>query len=303
MTLRDEIAGVAKSMGIIDIGFADTGLWSSDPLVSSRIPTKNRPCSVMQGSRTAIVLGIPIPYATLATAPSIAYSQMYKNVNAMLDIAAHRVAMELMAMDYQAMPIPRDGYHGIDGLRDSPSAFFSHRHAAYLAGMGTFGTNNVIITPRNGPRIRWVTVLTDAVIEGDGPMKREVCIRCGRCVKACPQNALSMGSYPDAITDKTGCIDRAEMLARKGISPCGLCLAACPVGLPKDAALGPSEEAKAEIQSYVKKRRRKNCARFAPALPHRSLITMLADPSSLLTAQEWNDTEEKSFSIAFTRLK
>ena len=253
--LKNELVGIARSMGIIDIGFADTGLWSTDPIVSGRIRPANRPTSVMQGSRTAVVMGMPLPYATLATAPSIAYSQMYKNVNSMLDIAAHRMAVELMARGFQSMPIPRDGYHGINGLRDSPDAFFSHRHAAYLAGMGTFGTNNVIITPRNGPRIRWVTVLTDAVIEGGGPMKDDVCIHCNRCVKACPVDALVPGNYPDVITRKTGCIDRAEILARQGISPCGLCIAACPVGLPKGSALRPSDEAKAEIQSYVKKRR------------------------------------------------
>ncbi|MBR5999052.1 MAG: epoxyqueuosine reductase [Candidatus Methanomethylophilaceae archaeon] len=254
MSLKDEIIGIARSIGITDVGFADTGLWSRDPIVSKRIGTKNRPDSVMQGARTAIVMGIPIPHTTLMTAPSIAYNQMYRNVNSMLDIAAQRISMELMARGYQAMPIPRDGYHGIEGLRDTASAFFSHRHAAYLAGLGTFGVNNIIITPRNGPRIRWVTVLTDASIEGDGPMKEEVCIHCNRCVSACPQKALSPGNYPEIITDKTKCIDRSEMLARKGISPCGLCIAVCPVGLPKDSSPGPTDEAKAEIQSYVRKR-------------------------------------------------
>ena len=248
--LRQEIVDIARQLGIIDIGFADACLWDSDPLVSGRIATMNRPASIMQGSKTAIVMGIPIPHSTLMTAPSIAYNQMYKNVNSMLDMAAHRITMELMARGYQAMPIPRDGYHGIQGLRDTPSAFFSHRHAAYLAGLGTFGVNNIIITPRNGPRIRWVTVLTDAVIEGSGPMEKEVCIHCNRCVRICPQKALRPGNYPDCITDKDRCIDRSEMLAKKGISPCGLCIAVCPVGLPDDATPGPTDEAKAMIQSY-----------------------------------------------------
>ena len=251
--LKREITDIARRLGIVDIGFADVALWDTDPIVSGRIAQKNRPASVMQGSRTAIVLGIPIPYSTLLTAPSIAYNHMYKNINAMLDMAAQRVSMELMAMGYQAMPVPRDGYHGIQGLRDVPAAFFSHRHAAYLAGMGTFGVNNIIITPRNGPRIRWVTVLTDAVIEGDGPLEEEVCIHCNRCVKACPQNALRPGRYPECITDKERCIDRSEILAKQGISPCGLCIAACPVGLPKGIVTGPTDEAKDEIRSYVKK--------------------------------------------------
>ena len=249
--LRNELIEIARSMGIVDVGFASVSLWDSDPIVSSRIGSDNRPASIMIGSKTAIVLGIPISNTTLQTAPSIAYNHAYKNINAMLDMAAQRITMELMDRGYEAMPIPRDGYHGITGLRDTASAFFSHRHAAYLAGMGTFGVNNVIITPKNGPRIRWVTILTDAELPSGTPMEKEVCIHCNRCVKACPQNALKPGNYPNNITDKELCIDRSEMLARQGISPCGLCVAACPVGLTERSGR-PTESAKKVIQSYVK---------------------------------------------------
>ena len=250
--LKEELIGIARSMGIIDVGFASVGMWDSDALVSSRIKPESRPGSIMVGSKTAIVLGIPISNATIQTAPSIAYNHAYKNINAMLDMAAQRITMELMARGFEAMPIPRDGYHGITGLRDTASAFFSHRHAAYLAGLGTFGVNNVIITPRNGPRIRWVTVLTDAELPTGKPLEKEVCVHCNKCVKACPQNALRPGNYPDCITDKERCIDRSEMLAKQGISPCGLCVAACPVGLTERSGR-PTEAAKKEIQSYVKR--------------------------------------------------
>ena len=59
--LKREITDIARHLGIVDIGFADVALWDTDPIVSGRIARKNRPASVMQGSRTAIVLGIPIP--------------------------------------------------------------------------------------------------------------------------------------------------------------------------------------------------------------------------------------------------
>ena len=250
--LKEKLTAIARSMGIVDVGFASAGMWDTDPLVSSRIRPESRPASIMIGTKTVIVLGIPISNATLQTAPSIAYNHAYKNINSMLDMAAQRITMELMDRGFEAMPIPRDGYHGITGLRDTASAFFSHRHAAYLAGMGTFGVNNVIITPKNGPRIRWVSILTDAELPSGKPMEKEVCIHCNRCVKVCPQNSLRPGHYPDCITDKERCIDRSEMLAKQGISPCGLCIAACPIGL-SDGSGRPTEAAKKEIQSYVKK--------------------------------------------------
>ena len=249
--LAEEIRTIARGLGIIDIGFASVDLWNTDPIVSSRISEASRPASIMIGARTAIVIGIPVPNSTLQTAPSIAYAHMYANINSMLDQSAQRIAMELMARGYDAMPLPRDGYHGIGGLRESASAFFSHRHAAYLCGLGTFGVNNVIITPGNGPRIRWTTIITTAELPSGKPMEEEVCIHCDRCIKACPVDALSPGRYPEVITVKESCIDRAEILAKQKISPCGICLAACPVGLKKDSAV-PSEEAKAVIRSYVR---------------------------------------------------
>lgn len=252
ISLDIEIKNILNSIGIYDVGFASVDLWDSDPLVSSRINPESRPSSILQHSKTAIVFGIPIPYATLQTAPSIAYSQMYGAINTMLDQAALRLSMELMARGYSAMPIPRDGYHGIKGLRESSSAFFSHRHASYLAGMGTFGVNNVIITPNHGPRIRWVTVLTDADLPSGKPLDKEVCIHCDKCVKACPNSALRSGHYPQIITNKDACIDRSEELAKQKISPCGLCIAVCPIGIKKNAPK-PSEESVDVIRSYVYK--------------------------------------------------
>jgi epoxyqueuosine reductase QueG len=44
--------------------------------------------------------------------------------------------------------IPRDGYGSISILKEKPIAFFSHRHAAFLAGLGNFGINNMLLTEK-----------------------------------------------------------------------------------------------------------------------------------------------------------
>lgn len=249
--LKEKLKAVAESCGIYEIGFADVSLWDSDPLVLSRISPERRPSSILSGSKTVIVIGIPISQAVLDTAPSIAYAHAYKNINAMLDMATQRIAMELMNLGYDAMPLPRDGYHGIGGLRESPTAFFSHRHAAYLAGLGTFGNNNVILTEKYGPRIRFSSVITNAELSCGKPMEKDLCLYCNKCVKACPSEALDSGMYPKFITRKESCIDYSEILAKQGISPCGRCIAACPVGRKQNAGT-PSEESIAVIRRYVK---------------------------------------------------
>jgi epoxyqueuosine reductase QueG len=126
--------------------------------------------------------------------------------------------------------VPRDGYFGIKALLKNPIAFFSHRHAAHLAGLGTFGVNNMLLTPQFGPRVRFGTVFTSAKIPADPLQKDVLCTRCMRCVTMCPAKALDKENYPQGLTDKLTCATHSAELNRRGISPCGICIKVCPVG-------------------------------------------------------------------------
>lgn len=246
----DVIRGLARDLGIVDIGVADPVSWDTDPLVSSRIRVGNRPRDIMPGCRSVIVIGIPVQPTILETAPSIYYNHLYNVVNSALDQAAERIALELGIMGHNAVYVPRDGYHGLVGLKERQDAFFSHRHAAYLAGLGTFGYSNMLLTERYGPRIRFASVVTDAVLPLGKPMGGNLCIGCGKCTKECPASALGNAHYPGRITDKRACVSNSEVLAAKGISPCGRCIAVCPVG--DDVVDGPTAEGIRAIRSYIK---------------------------------------------------
>ena len=246
----DRIEEVCRGLGIFDVGTADAGMWDTDPLVSARIGRGGRPRDLMPDARSVIVIGIPIQRTVLNTAPSILYNHLYNTVNTMLDQAAERIALELMSMGHHAVAIPRDGYHGLAGLRDDPSAFFSHRHAAYLAGMGTFGYNNMLLTEKYGPRIRLASIVTSAQLRSGSPMDRQLCTGCRKCVRECPANAVSDAGYPDGTTKKQRCVGISASLAAKGVSPCGRCIAVCPIG--NDRCPPPTDEAIRLIRSYVK---------------------------------------------------
>lgn len=234
------IMELARSMGIVDVGVASAEAWED-----GTIPIGKRPKDIMTSCESAIVLGIPIQKTVSDTAPSIYYSHLYSVINSSLDSAAERIALELNILGHDAVYIPRDGYKGIKGLRANNSAFFSHKHAAFYAGMGSFGMNGLILTREHGPRIRFVTVLTSAELPCDGPSGKTLCANCGRCARECPSGAIST----DWKVDATRCLDCNEDMARKGISPCGICVAACPIGDVGSAP--PSEEGRTNISSYT----------------------------------------------------
>ena len=70
------------------------------------------------------------------------------------------------------------------------SAPNSYKRVFRLAGIGAFGKNSLIISPKYGPWLRFSYLLTNAELEPDEPFKEDLCGDCIRCVKACPVSAL-----------------------------------------------------------------------------------------------------------------
>jgi epoxyqueuosine reductase QueG len=65
------------------------------------------------------------------------------------------------------------------------------KHAAYEAGLGSRGKNDLLITPYYGPRVRLFGVITDADLEPTPKDNKNYCIDCNICIKSCPSGALS----------------------------------------------------------------------------------------------------------------
>jgi epoxyqueuosine reductase len=229
MDIQHKIAGKCADLDIPLVGFASASSWDSPPF-EPWVPKEFRPQAIWPEAKTVIVIGIPVSLPVIETSPSIWYHELYRTVNTLLDTSAFRIASFLNAQAYPSIAIPRDGYGSISILREKPAAFFSHRHAAYLAGLGTFGINNMLLTPRFGPRVRFTSVFTTAEISSDPVMDKDLCIRCMRCVGICPVKAIPGEEYPEGITDKITCATRSEALFKRYISPCGLCIKVCPVG-------------------------------------------------------------------------
>jgi epoxyqueuosine reductase QueG len=71
---------------------------------------------------------------------------------------------------------------------------WSERHIAYICGMGTFGLSKGLITAK-GIAGRFGSLITEAYFEPDKRDYKtiyEYCIQCGKCVKNCPANAITI---------------------------------------------------------------------------------------------------------------
>jgi epoxyqueuosine reductase len=156
----------------------------------------------------------------------------YDVVNIALDQIGVRVANELQRAGYGAFPVPaskRTSDENICGI-------FSQKLAAHLAGLGWIGKSCLLITPDHGPRVRWVTVLTDAPLRPTGSPMEQQCGKCTACVDICPQHAFTGRVFCDdepreARYDAAAC-DRyfKELEKSRGVGVCGLCLYICPHG-------------------------------------------------------------------------
>lgn len=156
----------------------------------------------------------------------------YDVVNMALDQIALRVANMLQHAGYGAFPVPaskRTDDERICGI-------FSQKLAAYCAGLGWIGKSCLLVTPDHGPRVRWVTVLTDAPLKPTGVPMEPRCGECTACVDICPERAFTGRIFsPDepreSRYDAAAC-DRyfRELEKEKGVAVCGLCLYACPHG-------------------------------------------------------------------------
>ncbi|MBT3274457.1 MAG: epoxyqueuosine reductase [Spirochaetales bacterium] len=118
----------------------------------------------------------------------------------------------------------------VDRLSSAPEM------AAHLAGFGWIGKCCLLIAPEIGPRVRWVTVLTDAPLTPSGTSIASRCGDCLVCVDVCPANAFTDEAFRpedarEVRFDASKCNEYLQaMKETTGHRICGLCLKECPYG-------------------------------------------------------------------------
>jgi len=159
------------------------------------------------------------------------HHHVYQVINQNLDNAALLIAGRLQNSGYEALPVAASLIVDECGLK----GVFSHKLAANLSGLGWIGRSCLLVTPEFGPRVRFATVLTNALLPAGAPLDGR-CHNCRACVEYCPASAFTGKTFVSAEPreerfDVHKCNRYlAQQKERHGASVCGICVYICPHG-------------------------------------------------------------------------
>ncbi len=175
----------------------------------------------------AVVIGTRLSELVMRTvkvAPTWTYYHHYRMVNFALDQAALLLAGECQRKGFRAFPVPASQILDWDRLR----GHLSHRLMGEMAGLGWRGRNNLLVNPRFGSMVRYVTVLTDMPLPDRGnPEELEGCGACHACIAACPVDAIHDNAAAFELDRCTAQLRRFSRDEKLNSLICGLCVRVC----------------------------------------------------------------------------
>ena len=153
---------------------------------------------------------------------------------------------------------PVEGYAYVD------TGPLLERELASRAGLGWFGKNTMLISPRRGSWFFLGCLLLDVELEADPPFSADHCGTCNRCVEACPTGALLGRDERGApVIDARRCISYLTT-EHKGAIPlelrplmgnhvlgCDICQEVCPFNAPKFVQSTPEPDYRPEWHACV----------------------------------------------------
>jgi epoxyqueuosine reductase QueG len=215
------------------VGFAG----AADPLCTDLkrwvSETHSLPEDWLEGARTVIVYFVPFNRKTSlrnrhGEKASVEWAVAYVETNQLLTELGRRLSEELGAAGFRSARVPPT--HNFDERRLISD--WSHRHFAWIAGLGTFGLNRMLITEK-GCCGRLGSLVSDVLIEPTPRPKKEFCLfkhdgTCKKCVDHCFSGALKVDSY-DRKKCYEVCLTNAETHSELGLADvCGKCVSGVP---------------------------------------------------------------------------
>jgi epoxyqueuosine reductase QueG len=213
---------------------------ASDPLFGRLKHVANPdhllPSDLLKGASSVIAFFLPFTRSvasnnTQGKLPSRQWALAYQETNDLISLINSHLASELQLLGYRANTIPPT--HNFDPVRLVSA--WSHRHAAYIAGLGTFGIHRLLITEK-GCCGRLGSLVTDLDLAPSPRPEGQSCLyhaggSCTACISHCISGTLSIEDF-----DRQGCysvlLDNERSLKLSGHADvCGKCSCGVPCSL------------------------------------------------------------------------
>jgi epoxyqueuosine reductase len=192
-----------------------------------------QPRDLLPEAESVVSFFVPFDVATIKYArarqqiSNREWSLGYYELNLLIGKIMNRVVKELHAMGIKAASEPvTENYDHIELATKWP-----HKTSAYIAGVGTFGINRLIISPLGCAGRLGTVVFSEKVTPTQRP-DQENCLykregKCGVCAKMCPSKAIRYNSFnrfvcnlhDNTMRENPSALDRGDFNCSSG--PCG----------------------------------------------------------------------------------
>lgn len=245
--MRDKVQSIIKnyvrnyeSVGKVEtrwkepiVAFADARDPMFNMLKEVVAPSHALPRDFMADGKTVISYFLPfenyIPDSNIGGRKSSkTWAVAYVETNTLIASLNFHIKKEIEKLGYKAELISMALSFTPENLKSD----WSQRHVAYIAGLGKFGLNNMLITEK-GCCGRVGTIITDLEIEPTKRNQGEYCLykagkNCTRCIESCINDALTEEKfYRDRCYEM--CSENGERY--KDLGSCEVC-GKCLVGVP-----------------------------------------------------------------------
>lgn len=155
------------------------------------------PSDLLSGARSVIVFFIPFAKSlveenTAGKFPCLHWSLAYQETNALIQAAAQKLCDHLESRGQRCALTPAT--HNFDPVR--LVSRWSHKHLAYLCGLGTFGINAQMITPKGcsgrlGSLVSTAELGDHPLVNGKDLCRHKAGENCLECMQRCPVKAVT----------------------------------------------------------------------------------------------------------------
>lgn len=154
-------------------------------------PEGYHPLDVWPECKSVVSFACRFPAAALECRTPVPYTRVRNSITAKMDAIALNFCIEMEKRGIKCVPVPTNESQW-DERTGRWRSIVSQKHAAQAAGLGTIGRHSLLITPELGSMV-WLGCVLCGVELVPNEIKRPLCNNCGKCVEACPVNALDGG--------------------------------------------------------------------------------------------------------------